>query len=84
MSTEMLAEPVTGGYLLEVGKTDDGRWQFTATGPDGRRIASLRQQEPGYWLLIGAPNVGLRIDTEADALAWLTWIADLYTGSVTA
>lgn len=77
-------EPVGDGWLLEIGKTADGRNRYVVTGGSpSSQIACVREQENGSWLLIiygiGSPHAAPRLDNEADALEWLTYIADLHT-----
>ncbi|TDH57524.1 hypothetical protein E2F47_01770 [Mycobacterium eburneum] len=78
--------PETQGYLLEIGKRDD-RWRIAAKTPTGQTIASAREVTGLGWLVIaaapGSPDVAARFDTEADALKWLNYIADLHTAAVT-
>lgn len=88
MSETPSVEPAAVGYLLEVGETADGRKRVAAVAEDGRWIASVIQLHnddvlcSDRWLLvvgIGGVHLppALRFGSEIDAVAWLTYIADL-------
>ncbi|TDH45999.1 hypothetical protein E2F47_27465 [Mycobacterium eburneum] len=80
--------PTSQGHLLEVGQTSAGLRRIAATTERGTTIAAVREMGADGWLVIpvtlDAPSCAARFDIEADALEWLTYIAKLHTGQVTA
>lgn len=86
VSTSTLSAPTdTAGWLLEITGTGD-KIQYKAVDNDGRGIAVVNRLSDGTWLLVALTFfcgedalVPLTFEAEANAVSWLTYLANCYT-----
>lgn len=80
-------EAVSGGYLLKIGKSEYGQAKYSVL--DELGPIAVAHEEPAYpdgteWRLVvltadGHHLPSITMPRESDALAWLTYLADLHT-----
>ena len=86
MSTPTLSAPTdTAGWLLEITGTGD-KIAYRAADNDDRGIAVVHRLSFGPWMLVSLTSFcgedalpPLMFDNDVDAIAWLTYLANLYT-----